>query len=88
MSRRVQDEKPARDAGARAWLEQSVADQRRRHEAIAKEMDELEPTRRRWYEEFLEIIQRGGFNVTGDIRRKIQPDELPARPDRKDRVVY
>lgn len=88
MSQRVQDRKPRRNKAAQGWLETSVAEQRTRHAAIAAEMEKLEPVRRRWYQEFLEIIQARGFNVTGDERRRISKDELPSKPRRKDRVVY
>lgn len=88
MAKRVQDKKPRRNKAAQAWLDKSVKEQRARHKVIAQEMEALEPTRRKWYEEFLNIVQTKGFNVTGDTRRKIGKDELPKKPRRKDQVVY
>lgn len=89
MSRRVQDEKPPRDAAAEAWLDENVAEQKKRHAAIMKEINEdLAPQRARWYEEFLVIIQRKGFNANGDQRVVIRPADVPRKPKRPDRAVY
>ncbi|RME64055.1 MAG: hypothetical protein D6782_09010 [Alphaproteobacteria bacterium] len=88
MAKRVQDEKPKRDAKARAWMKENISEQEARYQAIVKEMDDLEPKRKRWYAEFLEIIQTRGFNVTGDMRRKIRKSELPKKPKGRARVVF
>ena len=88
MAKRVQDKKPNRSKSAMAWLEENIAEQKLRYKAIVKEMDELAPTRARWYKEFLEICQTRGTNVTGDMRRKIAKHEVPKKPKRKDRVVF
>ena len=86
----VQDSKPPRSAAAEAWLEEEVAEQQRRYDAIVAEMDSIESDREKWYAQFLEIIQTKGFNVTGDQRRVIPADEIPEKPDRDDamRVVW
>lgn len=86
----VQDDKPARLAEAQAWLDEEIAEQRRRYEAIVAEQEALVPQREGWYAEFLEIIQSKGFNVTGDMRRVIPREEIPEKPDRDDamRVVW
>jgi len=89
MAKRVQDQKPARSGEAKAWLQDNILEQKKRHAAIQKEMNEdLAPQRERWYREFLEIVQTKGFNVTGDQRRAIKPAEVPKKPKRPDRVVY
>ena len=72
----------------KAWIEAEVAEQIERYREIVEEMDALDPERERWIEEFLARIQDRGFNVHADILRKIRPDELPKRPDRKLRVVF
>lgn len=86
----VQDDKPARLAEAQAWLDEEIAEQRRRYEAIVAEQEALVPQREGWYAGFLEIIQSKGFNVTGDMRRVIPREEIPEKPDRDDamRVVW
>lgn len=86
----VQDDKPARLPEAQAWLDEEIAEQRRRYEAIVAEQEALVPQRESWYAEFLEIIQTKGFNVTGDMRRVIPREEIPEKPDHDDamRVVW
>ena len=71
-----------------AWIDAEVAEQIARYREIVEEMDALEPDRERWIAEFLRRIQDRGFNVHADILRRIRPDELPSRPDRKLRVVF
>ena len=88
MAKRVQDKKPKRTKAALAWLDENIAEQKKRYKAIVKEMDDLAPTRAKWYKEFLDICQTRGTNVTGDVRRKIAKHEVPKQPKRKDRVVY
>jgi hypothetical protein len=87
---RVQDLKPRRVQAAQEWLDAEVEEQRRRYEAIAAEMEAATPEREAAYSGFLEIIQRKGFNVTGDVRRVIPADEIPEKPDHPDamRVVW
>ena len=88
MAMRVQDKKPKRSKVAQDWITENVSEQKKRYRAIVKEMDALEPDRKKWYGEFLKIIQTQGFNVTGDIRRKIGKAELPVEPKRKHKVVF
>jgi hypothetical protein len=87
---RVQDLKPPRVQAGQEWLDAEIADQRLRHEAIVAEMEAATPAREEAYAGFLEIVQRKGFNVTGDVRRVIPADEVPEKPDRPDamRVVW
>ncbi len=88
MTKKVQDEAPARSAEAQAWIDENVAEQQVRYEGIVKEMDELAPTRAKWYEEFLHIVQTKGFSADGDRRVVIKPENVPQKPDRPDRVVF
>lgn len=90
MAKRVQDVKPARKPDAQAWLKENVAEQKKRYAAIVKEQDELGPQREKWVAEFLKIIQTKGFNVTGDVKRVIKPNEVPKKPKgmKKHQVVF
>jgi len=89
VAKRVQDQKPARPADAKAWLKENIAEQKKRHAAIQKEMNEdIAAQREKWYAEFLQTIQTKGFNVTGDVRRVIKPSEVPKKPKRPDKVVF
>ena len=88
MAKRVQDEAPERSAEAQAWLDENVAEQQTRYEGIVKEMNDLAPTRAKWYAEFLEIVQTKGFNFDNDSRRVIPKEDVPTQPDRPDRVVF
>lgn len=89
MTRRVQDEKPARGREAEAWVKEEIKEQAQRHAAISKEMnDDLAKQRERWYADFLQIIQTKGFNANGDMRVRIPKADVPKKPKRRDRVVY
>ena len=72
----------------KAWLEQEIAEQEQRYQAIVKEMDDLSEQREQWYQEFLARIQTYGFNVDGDMKVKISPEDIPVRPDGPHKVVY
>ena len=88
MAKRVQDAKPARSKEADAWFKDNIAEQKKRYAAIVKEQDELAPQREKWVEQFLQIIQTKGFNVTGDTRRVIKPSEIAKKPKGKHQVVF
>jgi hypothetical protein len=89
MARRVQDVKPARTKDADGWVKENVAEQKQRHAAIQKEMNEdLAPQRERWYRDFLKIVQTKGFNANGDTRRVIKAADVPKKPNRPHKVVY
>ena len=88
MKKRVQDETPKRSKETQDWIDENIAEQEERYDAIVKEMDELAPKREKWYEEFLNIMRTRGFNFNGDMRRVIPEDEIPQKPNRKDRVVW
>ena len=77
-------------AEAAEWMEEEVKVQECRYKGIVEEIDALEPQREQWTEDFLNIIQTKGFNVTGDQRRKIPKKDIPKKPDRPDalRVIW
>lgn len=77
-------------ASVKSWIKKEIKLQRELHKKIAKQMDDLAPTRAKWYDEFLERVQdpARGFNVHFTTRRVITDDELPKKPRRKDRVVW
>lgn len=73
----------------RAWLKEEIAEQEERFAAIAREMEALEPRRRKWYQEFFDRISALGFNADGDNKVRIAQADLPVRPaGRKDQVVW
>ncbi len=88
MAKRVQDAKPARSREADAWFRENIAEQKKRYTAIVKEQDELGPQREKWVEQFLQIIQTRGFNVSGDTKRVIKPSEIARKPKGKHQVVF
>ena len=89
MAKRVQDTALPRSDDVKKWLRQNIAEQKKRHRGIMKEMnDDLAAQRVKWYKKFLKDIQTTGFNVTGDMKRIIKKSELPTQPKRKDKVVF
>ena len=88
MAKRVQDAKPARSREADAWFRENIAEQKKRYTAIVKEQDEMGPQREKWVEQFLQIIQTRGFNVSGDTKRVIKPGEIARKPKGKHQVVF
>ncbi len=89
MSKRVQDTAPPRSAQNKAWLKENVAEQKKRHRAIMKEMNEdVAPQRAKWYKQFLKDVSTTGFNADGDMKLVIEEKDLPKQPKRKEKVVY
>lgn len=89
MANRVQDTAPPRSDVVRKWLKENIGEQKKRHRAIAKAMnDDLAPQRVKWYKQFLKDISTTGFNVNGDTKRIIAKKDLPMPPKRKDKVVF
>lgn len=80
--------RPRRSAEVQAWLDREVAEQERRYRKIVREMDALDPRRKRWIREFYRRIQTRGFNVHADLRRKVGPEEIPPLPKDRMRVVW
>ena len=88
MAKRVQDAKPARSREADAWFRENIVEQKKRYAAILKEQDGLASQREKWVEQFLQVIQTKGFNVSGDTRRVIKPSEIAKKPKGKHQVVF
>lgn len=88
MAKRVQDMKLSRPDEVNSWIRKNIAEQKKRHQEIAREMDDLAPARAKWYKKFLKDVSTTGFNVNGDMKRVIKKSELPVQPKRKDRVVW
>jgi ABC-type protease/lipase transport system fused ATPase/permease subunit len=86
--RRVQDCAPEPDSATTAWLAQNLAEQQLRHREIVAAMQALEPARKRWIADFLERIQRRGYNEDGDSKRRIPRSKLPTARRRRHRVVF
>ena len=77
-----------RSKEAQKWLDEEIAEQSARYDTIVAAMEALNDQREQWYAEFLERIQTIGFNVDGDQRVKIAPEDIPVRPDGPHKVVY
>ena len=89
MAKRVQDTKLARSKEADGWVKENVAEQKKRHAAIMKEINEdLAQKREGWYRDFLNIVQTKGFNANGDQRVVVKAADVPKKPKRPDRAVY
>lgn len=85
---RYQDQAPALTAEERQWIEENAAEQDRRHEKIAADMEALSGQRDSWIDAFLERIQTRGFNYNCDALRKIEKEDLPKKPKRPFKVVF
>jgi hypothetical protein len=71
------------------WLEEEIAEQEQRFAEIEQTMEDLKPTRAKWYAEFLDRVSTIGFNVDGDDKMVIPKEKLPVQPEgREDRVVW
>ncbi len=71
------------------WLEEEIAEQEQRFAGIEQAMEDLKPTRAKWYAEFLDRVSTIGFNVDGDDKVVIPKEKLPVQPEgREDRVVW
>ena len=79
---------PGRSAEVQAWLERELGEQERRYRRIVKEMDALDPRRKKWIKEFYARIQTRGYCVHADIRRKVKLEEIPEITKEKIRVVW
>lgn len=82
--KRVQDERPPRTQEAKDWMDEEIDAQKVRYDGIVEEIEGIQEERNEWIAEFLRIIQDQGYNVTGDVRRKVSDDEMPKRPDTPD----
>jgi len=71
------------------WIKEELAGQEERFAKIEQQMQDLAPTRVKWYEEFFDRITNIGFNVDGDMKVKIKREDLPVKPKgREDKVVW
>lgn len=80
--------KHQRSREAERWLKQESAAQKQRYRKIVAEQEALAPKRDRWVDAFLRRIQTRGFHFHLDQMRRIRPEEIPAKPKRKFRVVF
>jgi len=72
-----------------AWIDEETSEQEARFAAILKQMDDLEPEREKWYQEFYDRLTTIGFNQDGDLKVKIAPEDLPVKPaGRTNQVIF
>jgi hypothetical protein len=72
----------------KAWMKKETEEQKQRYKEIVAEMESLSAKRDQWVDDFFKRIQTRGFNVDGDVVRKIKASELPKRPNRKFKVNF
>jgi len=71
------------------WIEEERVEQEERFATIVRAMEELDPKREQWYQEFLDRITTLGFNQDGDLKVKIAPRDLPVKPaGRANQVIF
>lgn len=81
--------KRKRSPAVEKWLQREAKEQVARYKKIEKQMNvTIAPERDGWIAAFLERIQSRGFFIHSDMKRKIKPEEIPAKPNRKFRVVF
>lgn len=72
-----------------AWIKEEGIEQEARFLKIEQQMNDLSPTREKWYQEFFDRIRTVGYNADGDMKVKIKPEELPVKPEgREDQVIW
>ena len=72
-----------------AWIEEERVEQEERFATIVKQMEDLDPKREKWYQEFFDRLTTYGFNQDGDLKVKIAPQDLPVKPeDRTNQVIF
>ena len=78
-----------RSSEAEEWVKEELAEQEERFAKIEAAMEDLAPTREKWYQEFFDRLRTNGFNMDGDDKMPIPESDLPVKPaDRKDQVVW
>jgi len=78
-----------RSAEAEEWVKEEIEEQELRYSKVAQQMEDLGPTREKWYQEFFDRITTSGFNDDGDMKTVIKKEDLPVKPDdRKDQVIW
>ena len=86
MNKYIEHEKSAE---AKEWIKEETAEQEERFAKIAQQMDDLAPTREKWYQQFFDRITTIGFNMDADDKMVIPKDQLPVKPEgRDDKVVW
>lgn len=71
------------------WIARESSSQMRHYRRISREVDALEPERRKWVREFFRrIAGPRGFSVHAGTRRTIPKSEIPKRPRRPWRLVW
>ncbi len=76
-------------AEVKAWIKEEIAAQEVRFARIDQQMEDLAGQRELWYQEFFDRLTTMGFNVDGDDKVKLEPSQLPVKPEGcEDRVVW
>ncbi len=89
MSKKILKNKPIRSEEVEKWIAQEVAEQRKRYEKIAHEMNvQLAAQREIWIQEFYDRITTTGFYWHADNKKIIKKEELFQKPDREFKVVF
>lgn len=89
MSKQLLKNKPKRDADVQTWVDNEVAEQKKRYEQIAHAMNvELAEQREKWIAEFYERITTTGFYWHADNKKIIKKEDLFMKPDREFKVVF
>ena len=72
-----------------AWIEEERVEQEARYATIVQQMEDLDPKREKWYQEFFDRLRTYGFNQDGDMKVKIAPADLPVKPEgRTNQVIF
>lgn len=63
------------------WIKGEIEAQEKRFAIIDQQMKDMAATREQWYQEFFDRITTIGFNSDGDDKMKIDPKDLPVKPE-------
>ncbi len=63
------------------WIKGEIEAQEKRFAIIDQQMKDLAATREQWYQEFFDRITTIGFNMDGDDKIKLDPKDLPLKPE-------
>ncbi len=63
------------------WIKGEIEAQEKRFAIIDQQMKDLAATREQWYQEFFDRITTIGFNMDGDDKIKLDPKDLPVKPE-------
>lgn len=71
------------------WIKGEIEAQEKRFAKIEQEMKDLAGQREQWYQEFFDRLTTIGFNMDGDDKIKLDPSQLPVKPEGcEDLVVW